>query len=73
MEILEHNINEERESRTPEGFVHMKTIEEMEEVNIYSDVSEQRSEWSFLFGLLLKTPQLHGPLFYTSLRVYPFG
>lgn len=43
-----------RESRTPEGFVHMKTIEEMEEVNIYSDVSEQRSEWSFLFGLLLK-------------------
>lgn len=41
-----------RESRTPEGFVHMKTIEEMEEVNIYSDVSEQRSEWSFLSGLL---------------------
>lgn len=33
----------------------MKTIEEMEEVNIYSDVSEQRSEWSFLFGLLLKS------------------
>lgn len=25
-----------RESRTPEGFVHMKSIEEMEEVNIYS-------------------------------------
>lgn len=43
-----------RESRTPEGFVHMKTIEEMEEVNIYSDVSEQRSEWSFLSGLLRK-------------------
>lgn len=32
----------------------MKTIEEMEEVNIYSDVSEQRSEWSFLSGLLRK-------------------
>lgn len=41
----------------------MKTIEEMEEVNIYSDVSEQRSEWSFLSGLQRK----HLPTWTSSL------
>ena len=62
-----------RESRTPEGFVHMKTIEEMEEVNIYSDVSGQRPRPPSPVKKKKKTPRPVDLFFYTSLSVYRFG
>lgn len=71
VEILKHNINEERESRTPEGFVHVKTIE-MEEVNISSDVSEKRSGRSVPLRSL-ETPPYLDLFSRRALRVYPFG
>ena len=52
-----------RESRTPEGFVHMKTIEEMEEVNIYSDVSGQRPRPPSPVKKKKKNTSPCGPLF----------